>query len=103
MAFVRKKVATYKWPVTVEYPSDGGHFEKQSFDVVFKRLGRSKFSELVDKGDIELLEAVLESWEGIEDEDGKPVPCARRRQLYPVPHRIKSFKDGQCGAHLLAE
>ena len=40
MAFVRKKIATYKWPVTVEYPSDGGHFEKQSFDVVFK-IGRA--------------------------------------------------------------
>ena len=104
MAFVRKKVATYKWPVTVEYPSDGGHFEKQSFDVVFKRLGRSKFSELVDKGDIELLEAVLESWEGIEDEDGKPVPCtaAVRKEFFDDPYFcrgvVKAYLESLEGA-----
>lgn len=86
MAFVRKKVATYKWPVTVEIPDDG-RFEKQTFNAIFKRLGRSKFTDLVDKGDIELLEAVMDAWEGIEDEEGKPVPftAATRKEFFDDP------------------
>ena len=87
MAFVRKQVATYKWPVTVEIPADGGKFEKQTFDAVFKRLGRTKFSELVDKGDAELLEGVLEGWEGIVDEDGKDIAftVSTRKDLFDDP------------------
>jgi hypothetical protein len=74
MAFIRKKVASFGWPVTVEIPSDGGKFEKQLFNVTFKRLGRSEFTKLADKGDVELLEAVLEGWDEIVDEDGAAVP-----------------------------
>jgi hypothetical protein len=40
MAFTRKKVASYKWPVTVEIPADGGGFDKATFTVEFKKLGR---------------------------------------------------------------
>lgn len=86
MAFVRKKVATYKWPVIAELPADG-RFERQSFDVVFRRLGRSQFKELAEQGDAELLEAVLDGWEGVEDENGKPLPCtpAIRREMTDDP------------------
>lgn len=73
MAFVRKKEATYVWPVTVEVPVDGGRFDKQTFDATFKRLGRSEFTKLADMGDIQLLEKVVIGWDGIEDEDGKPI------------------------------
>lgn len=80
MAFVRKKVSTYEWPVTAEVPVDG-RFEKQSFKVIFKRLGRSQFKELAEQGDAELLDAVLEGWESVEDENGKALaftPAIRR-------------------------
>jgi hypothetical protein len=30
MAFVLKKVASYKWPVKVEIPVDGGKFENSN-------------------------------------------------------------------------
>ena len=77
MAFVRKKVKTFKWPVTVEEPADGGVFDESTFDAVFKRVPRSEFQELADKGDHDLLKAVMTGWEGIEDEDGKPLPFSQ--------------------------
>lgn len=73
MAFVRKKEATFAWPVTVEVPTDGGRFDKQTFNATFKRLGRSEFTKLVDLGDIQLLEAVVVGWDGIQDDKGKEV------------------------------
>jgi len=77
MAFVRKKVKTFKWPVKVEEPADGGVFETSTFDAVFKRVPRSEFQKLADKGDLDLLKSVLIGWEGIEDEEGKPVPFSQ--------------------------
>lgn len=106
MAFVRKKVANYKWPVTVEVPSDGGRFEKQTFDATFKRLGRTEFSKLADKGDTELLEAVLDGWDGVLDEDDKPVAytAANRRDLFEDPYFcrgvIKAYLESLEGAQV---
>lgn len=77
MAFVRKKSSTFKWPVTVEFPVDGGRFETESFDATFKRVGRAEFTKLVDKGDTDLIEAVLEGWEGVKDETGKDIPFTK--------------------------
>ena len=77
MAFIRKKVKTFKWPVKVEEPADGGVFEESTFDAIFKRIPRSEFKKLADKGDLELLKVVLTGWEGIEDEGGKPVPFSQ--------------------------
>lgn len=77
MAFVRKKVKTFKWPVKVEEPADGGDFENSTFDAVFKRVARSEFQKLADKGDLDLLKSVLIGWEGIEKEDGKPLPFSQ--------------------------
>lgn len=74
MAFVRKKVKTFKWPVNVEEPADGGVFETTSFDATFKRIGRAEFAKLGSKSDLELLQAVLVGWEGIDDEAGKAIP-----------------------------
>ena len=76
MAFVRKKVKTFKWPVQVQEPSDTkpGEFETSEFIAVFKRVGMSKLqdSEVVDN--ISLIRKVLVGWEGIVDEDGEEVP-----------------------------
>lgn len=74
MAFIRKKSNTFKWPVTISYPTDGGRYETESFDAVFKRMGRKEFQKVVEKGDNELVETVLKGWEGITDEAGKEIP-----------------------------
>lgn len=74
MAFVRKAVKTFKWPVTIEEPADGGLFDSSTFDITFKRLGRKEFDKLGEKGGLVLLKAVVLDWTGITDEDGTEIP-----------------------------
>ena len=73
MSFVRKKVKTFKWPVTVEEPADGGVFDSSTFDITFKRLGRKEFATLSEKGDLILLKAVVLS--GTESTTKKAKQC----------------------------
>ena len=52
MAFIRKKVKTFKWPVTVEEPTDGGTFDSSTFDATFTRIGRAEFAKLGSKSEL---------------------------------------------------
>ena len=74
MAFVLKKVSTYKWPVTVSVPVDGGKFRNETFSVLFRKIGRSQFNELAEQDENALVDAIVEGWDGIKDEDGDNVP-----------------------------
>ena len=74
MAFVLKKSNTVKWPITFQKAADGGKFKKQTFTAVFKEVGRDQFNELVEKGDIALVNEILLGWEGIQDEEKVDVP-----------------------------
>lgn len=76
MAFVRKKVKTFKWPVKVEEPADGGVYEVSTFDVIFKRVAASELKQ--DNGDYEVLSQIVCGWEGIEDESGKSIPFSQK-------------------------
>jgi hypothetical protein len=104
MAFVLKKTASYKWPVTVETPVDGGKFDKQTFDAVFKKMSRSAFNDLVDKGDDALIDGILEGWDGIKDEEGKEIPFTQKtkKELCDDPYVIKAliqaYADSVTGA-----
>ena len=91
MAFVRKKVKTFKWPVSIEEPSDGGTFDTNTFDAIFKRVGRKDFLKLSEKSELDLLKAVLVGWDGIDDEDGKAVPFSMEalRDLSDDPYWIR--------------
>jgi hypothetical protein len=106
MAFVRKKVKTFKWPVEVEEPADGGVFETSKFDGVFKRLPRSEFTKLAEKGDLDLIKSILVGWDGIEDEDGKPVAFSQAvlKEFADDPYWIrgvlKSYTETFEGARL---
>lgn len=73
MAFVLKKVSSYKWPVTVEVPVDGGKFKKETFTAIFKKMSRSAFNDLIEAGDDALIDQIVEGWEGVKDEDGDEV------------------------------
>ena len=104
MAFVRKKSSTFKWPVTVEFPVDGGRFETETFDAIFKRVGRTEFQKLVDKGDMELIEAVMDGWEGVKDESDKDIAFTKAslRDMLEDPYFtrgvIKSYLESLEGA-----
>jgi len=91
MAFIRKKVKTFKWPVSIEEPADGGTFETTTFDAIFKRLGRSEFLKLSEKSEFDLLKVVLTGWDGIEDENGKALPFSIEavRELSDDPYWIR--------------
>jgi hypothetical protein len=93
MAFIRKKVKTFKWPVSVEEPADGGTFETTTFDAIFKRVGRSEFVKLSEEGEFDLLKAVLTGWDGIEDENGKALPFSieAMRELSDDPYWIRGI------------
>ena len=79
MAFVRKKVKTFKWPVEVQEPSESkpGKFEKSEFTAIFKRVKLSELEGISDSESISMLKKVLVGWEGITDEDGDPVKFSR--------------------------
>ena len=104
MAFVLKKTASYKWPVTVETPIDGGKFEKQTFDAVFKKMSRSTFNDLVDKGDDALVDGILEGWDGIKDEEGKEIAFTQKNKKelcddpYVMKALIQAYADSVIGA-----
>ena len=49
MAFVRKKVKTFKWPVEVKEPSSKrpGEFDTSEFVAIFKRVKMSQLKRWV--------------------------------------------------------
>ena len=104
MAFVLKKTASYKWEVKVEVPVDGNQFETQAFEAVFKKISRSAFNNLVDKGDDALVGEILLGWEGVTDEAGKPVAFTEKNkeQLCDDPYvlraLIQAYADSVTGA-----
>jgi ethanolamine utilization protein EutP (predicted NTPase) len=89
MAFVLKQSATYKWPVTILLPVDGGKKEKHTFDAEFRRLPQSRTEELVtqlkmqERADIDpdqillmkdAAKEILVGWSGVQDDSGEEIP-----------------------------
>ena len=91
--FVISQKQTYSWPVTVEFPIDGGKTDRQTFDAEFKRMTQTRINEirgLIEKSettDTELAREVLIGWEGVNDGNGDAVPFTERSrdQLLDVP------------------
>ena len=80
MAFVLAQSDSYSWPVTVEFPVDGGRFEKQTFDAEFKRLPQSRIEQVIERSntdtikDAEFAREVITGWKGVTDAKGADVP-----------------------------
>lgn len=92
MAFVLKQSTSYSWPVSFKLPTDGGKFEKQTFDAEFKRLPQSRINEIQIEvqarikaternesitdaiSDQSIAEELLVGWSGVVDDDGDEVP-----------------------------
>lgn len=74
--FKLKQTPTFTWPVEVNLPTDGGKFDKQTFDAVFKRRTTTEVKELQERdgmSDPVFVREVLVGWSGITDE-GEDVP-----------------------------
>ena len=105
MAFVLKQSTSYKWPVSVKLPADGGKFEKQTFDAEFKRLPQARINEIQTEvqarikaaersespdggiSDQSIADELLVGWAGVVDADGDEVPFseATKQQLLDIP------------------
>tara|TARA_B100001093_G_scaffold41109_1_gene35039 strand:+ start:283 stop:615 length:333 start_codon:yes stop_codon:yes gene_type:complete len=107
MAFVRKKVKTFKWPVLVKEPSenDPGKFDTHQFIAVFNRLARSVIVKMADEDEGTLLNLILAGWQGIEDENGKPLPFNSKNiaELADDPYWIKGVIDAYSSTYNEAE
>ena len=110
MAFVLKQSDTYRWPVQVDMPVDGGRHERHTFDGEFKRITQSRvreMGELIETGDLidsDLVREVLIGWDGVNDEDGNPIKFSQKTldQLVDVPMLAtaisKAFFESLAGA-----
>lgn len=91
--FIISQSGSYKWPVSVEFPVDGGKSEKQTFDVEFKRLSQTRIEEIrkqVEDGNItdrEFSREVMVGWAGVVDGNGDAVPFSEsgRDNLLDIP------------------
>ena len=81
MPFVLKKnPGSYEWPVTVESPSSGGKFRKDTFKALFKKLSRSEFASLAEQGEDALVTEILDGWKDVKDEEGEEGEEGRERE-----------------------
>lgn len=92
MSFVLTQSSSYTWPVTVEFPTDGGRTEKQTFDAEFRRLSQSRLREIaqaIDTNEItdtDIATEVLVDWSGITDGTSEiPFSDKALRQLLDIP------------------
>lgn len=101
MSFVLKQSPTYKWPIPLVLPTDGGRREKHTFDGEFRRLPQSRINEVIrlarlqERGKVDdeelqdgdLAREVLAGWSGVTDDDGKEIPFSEAAlgQLLEIP------------------
>ncbi len=90
--FKISKVTDYTWPVSVQFPVDGGRTEKSTFDVKFKRLSQSRIHDIrvaIEKGeitDVELAREVMIGWSGVTDGEADiPFSEAARDDMLDIP------------------
>jgi hypothetical protein len=88
MAFVLNQSATYTWPVKITLAISGGKREVSTFDAEFKRLPQTRINEIMHlireqevgrrqedlMWDTDVCRELLSGWDGVNDDDGKPVP-----------------------------
>jgi len=107
MAFVRKKVKTFKWPVEVKEPSETnpGKFDAHEFIAIFNRVARSVITKMADEDEGTLLNLILAGWEGVEDENGKPIPFNSKSlaELADDPYWIKGVISAYTATYNEAE
>ncbi len=80
MAFVRKKVECFPWPIEIRKPSEDkpGEFETSSFTIIFRRLSKTKLEKFGDMNEVKALEQVVTGWSEITDEEGGQIPFSTK-------------------------
>lgn len=70
---------TYRWPVTVHIPQDGGKFTKATFDAEFQALPQNELDQIVRDAvagdpDASVAARCLCGWKGVQDADDTELP-----------------------------
>ena len=87
MAFKLKQSTSYKWPVALVIPVDGGKRETHTFDACFNRLPQSRINEIrqlaiaIERGradeeeanEMQMVSEILVGWDGVVGDDGEAV------------------------------
>jgi hypothetical protein len=94
MPFVLQQNPTYRWPLTLVIPTDGGKKEKYSFDALFRRIPQTRVNEIIkiarlsqesvrrrddedetqEWQDQEIARELMAGWFDVIDEKGEEVP-----------------------------
>lgn len=107
--FVISQSNTYTWPISIEFPIDGGKFEKQTFDAEFRRLTQSQIEswlKRINEGeatDRDFATNILVGWKGITDgSQDVPFSETNRDTLFDIPlvtaALIKAYVSSVAGA-----
>jgi hypothetical protein len=81
MAYIKRRLSSYKWPVRIEEPSDNGVFDVSTFTLEFKCLDQPTIESY--KNNRDLLDAAVIGWgDDYVDEAGKPVPYSEQEKKY---------------------
>jgi hypothetical protein len=68
---------TYTWPVIIKSAIDGGKYEEQSFNAVFRRISQTEIYDINTKieadhvNDIDIARLVMVGWNGVFDGDSE--------------------------------
>lgn len=89
MPYIRRKTPrTYRWTIRIDEPDNDG-FETTEMVGIFRQLTRGEIDEaLKGGGDEALLLKAMVGWEGLEDEDKKPIPFSEeelKAQCQEIP------------------
>ena len=111
MPFKVRKSTTYKWPVSVDVPVDGGRFSRETFEVEFRNdIEQSTLKDFADgltDGTMieqEVARRVIVSLEGFIDEEGEPIPYSNSLldEILEVPmvaaQICQGYVDSKAGA-----
>lgn len=84
---------TYRWPVTVHIPQDGGKFVKATFTAEFRALPQNEIDQVITDAregdrDADLCAECLTGWSGVQDGDGTDLPFSdeAKAKLLNVPY-----------------
>lgn len=104
--FKIKQTPEFFWPVEVQVAGDGGKYERQSFDALFRRKSDTQIQEMrerIERGELTdraFCREVLAGWKGISDE-GQDVPFSETalEQVLDVPGVAAAIVLAYANAH----
>ncbi len=84
---------TYKWPVNVFIPKDGGKFVKATFTAEFKALPQDEIDGVLTdirdgRADADFAVECLVGWKGVQDSDGSEMVYSdeAKAKLLNIPY-----------------